>query len=87
MEKIISAQIALSPIESKNYINDINKALSIIKSHGLEYEINALSTTIIGEQAKVFELINVLFCELDKQTKFTLDIKMSNICGCANNKK
>ncbi len=85
MEKIISAEISLFPIQSDNYKKDVDKAIEIIRSYNFKCEIGIFSTTIQGESSKIFDLINILFIELDKQTKFTLDIKISNICGCVNN--
>lgn len=82
MEKIASCQISFTPIISDNYINDINKVLDIIKKSNLEYNIGILSTTIRGNKEIVLNLINKVYNTMDDICSFTMDIKISNICGC-----
>lgn len=82
MEKIASCEIAFIPIVSKDYISDINKVLDIIKSYDLEYNVGILSTTIRGDKEKIHKLILEIYNHMDKECKFTMDIKLSNICGC-----
>ena len=82
MEKIASCQITFTPIMSKDYIGDVEKVLEIIKNSGLEYNINILSTTVRGQKEKVLNLINDIYNTMDKTSSFTMDIKISNICGC-----
>lgn len=82
MEKIASTQISFTPIISDDYINDIEKVLDIIKLSNLEYNIGILSTSIRGNKDKVLKLINELYNTMDDICSFTMDIKISNICGC-----
>ncbi|EOD00679.1 YkoF family thiamine/hydroxymethylpyrimidine-binding protein [Caldisalinibacter kiritimatiensis] len=82
MEKIASCQITFTPIISDNYIDDVNKVLDIIKSYELEYDIGILSTTIRGNKEKILKLITEIYNTMDNQCKFTMDVKISNICGC-----
>jgi uncharacterized protein YqgV (UPF0045/DUF77 family) len=82
MEKIASCQIAFTPIMSDNYIKDIDKVLDIIKSSELEYNIGILSTTIRGKKDKILNLISNIYNTMDGICSFTMDIKISNICGC-----
>lgn len=82
MEKIASCQIAFTPIVSENYMDDIKKVLDIINNSGLENEVGVLSTFVRGEKSKVLELISEIYETMDIITKFTMDIKISNICGC-----
>lgn len=82
VEKIASCEIAFMPVMSDNYLGDINKVLDIIKAYGLEYNIGILSTTIRGNKEKIFQLIKEIYDTMDEITTFTIDIKISNICGC-----
>jgi uncharacterized protein YqgV (UPF0045/DUF77 family) len=82
VEKIASCEIAFMPVMSDNYLDDINKVLDIIKAYGLEYNIGILSTTIRGNKEKIFQLIKEIYDTMDEITTFTIDIKISNICGC-----
>ncbi len=82
MAKIASCEIAFIPIESENYISDVNKVLDIIKSYELEEDIGILSTTIRGEKNKILNLIQEIYNTMDDNCSFTMDIKLSNICGC-----
>ncbi len=82
MEKIVSCQISFIPVNSDDYIEDINKVLSIIKDYQLEYYIGMLSTTIRGNKNMVFDLIKQIYETMDSICSFTMDIKLSNVCGC-----
>lgn len=82
MEKIASCQIAFTPIISDNYIDDVKKVLKIINNSGLENEVGELSTFVRGEKTKVLKLIEDIYVTMDQITKFSMDIKISNICGC-----
>jgi uncharacterized protein YqgV (UPF0045/DUF77 family) len=82
MEKIASCEISFIPIGSKDYIAHIDKVLDIIKSYDLEYDVGIMSTTIRGDQEKIHKLILDIYNIMDEECKFTMDIKLSNICGC-----
>jgi len=82
MEKIATCQIAFTPIVSDNYMEDVKKVLDIINSSGLENSVGVLSTFVRGEKCKVLKLITDIYENMDSKTKFSMDIKISNICGC-----
>ncbi|WP_183108711.1 YkoF family thiamine/hydroxymethylpyrimidine-binding protein [Thermohalobacter berrensis] len=82
MEKIASCEISFIPIMSKDYISDIKKVLEIIKSYNLEHNIGILSTTIRGNKDDILKLIKNIYNTMDEICSFTMDIKISNICGC-----
>ena len=81
MEKIASCQIAFTPVASGDYIDDVNKVLEIIYNSGLENEVGVLSTFVRGEKSKVLKLIAEIYEKMDNLTNFSMDIKISNICG------
>lgn len=82
MEKIASCQLAFTPIVSDDYIADVNRVLEIISNSGLENEVGVLSTFVRGEKNRVLKLIADIYEEMDGVTNFSMDIKISNICGC-----
>ncbi|HBD63778.1 MAG TPA: hypothetical protein DC038_05005 [Clostridiales bacterium] len=82
MEKIASCQLAFTPIVSDDYIADVNRVLEIISNSGLENEVGVLSTFVRGEKGRVLKLIADIYEEMDGITNFSMDIKISNICGC-----
>ena len=82
VEKIASCQIAFTPIASNDYIDDVNKVLKIIDSSGLENEVGVLSTFVRGKKSKILNLITEIYDAMDEVTNFSMDIKISNICGC-----
>jgi len=82
MEKIASCQIAFTPIVSDDYMEDVDKVLKIIDNSGLEYEVGSLSTFVRGEKSRVLNLISQIYDTMDDITNFSMDIKISNICGC-----
>ncbi|ROL58222.1 hypothetical protein D9V84_00360 [Bacteroidetes/Chlorobi group bacterium Naka2016] len=81
-EKVISAEVSFIPIETNNYIEDVNEVLQIIKNAGVQYEINSFSTIVFGEKTKVFGLLRTIFDAMDVNSKFILVAKISNTCGC-----
>ncbi|MBW4827540.1 MAG: thiamine-binding protein [Clostridiaceae bacterium] len=82
MGKIASCEIAFIPIVSDDYVLQVDKVLNIIKSYDIEYNVGILSTTIRGDIGKIHDLIFEVYNNMDKECKFTMDIKLSNICGC-----
>lgn len=85
MEKgsIISCQISYFPIDSNDYLEEIDGVLELIKESDLQYNVDILSTTIKGEDDKVFNLINNIHKEMShKHCNYTMNIMISNICGC-----
>ena len=84
MEKVASCQISFIPIMSENHIDEVNKVIDIIKSYELEYKVGILSTTIRGNKERIFKMIKEIYDTMDDISKFTIDVKISNICGCSS---
>lgn len=82
MDKIAASEIAFTPIVSKNYLADVDQVLEIIKASGLEYKVGDLTTFVRGANGKIFRLVEEIYQAMDQQTQFSMDIKISNICGC-----
>jgi uncharacterized protein YqgV (UPF0045/DUF77 family) len=82
MEKISTCQIAFIPIASNDYRSDVKKVLDVITDSGLEVHIGVMSTLIRGEKNKILKLIETIYEIMDPFTRFVIDIKISNVCGC-----
>ena len=83
MDKIITCEISFIPILSEDYRKDVDQVLEIISSYELECNVGLLSTTIRGRKEIIFEMIRKVFGAMENKTKFTMDIKLSNECGCS----
>jgi uncharacterized protein YqgV (UPF0045/DUF77 family) len=80
--KIASCELFFAPIISSDYIDDVNRVISIIESSDMEHSVGLLSTTVRGDKDRIFDMIREIYDTMDGTAKFTLDIKISNLCGC-----
>lgn len=83
--EIASCQLSFVPIQSENYLNDIELVLEQIKASNLEYDIGEMSTIIKGSKTQLMELISCIYDQMSVKCSFVMDIKLSNICGCCRN--
>lgn len=81
-----SLEISFLPIQSEDFIKDVDKVLDIIKQSGLEYKIGLMSTEIIGNYSELIELIKTIYEKMQDECKFEIVAKISNICGCWSQK-
>ncbi len=79
---IMVADVSFIPMNSPDYKSDVNKAINIIRSYKLEYEIGIISTTVRGDKDLIFKMIQRLYNEMGETCSFFLDIRLSNLCGC-----
>ncbi|MCC5910535.1 MAG: thiamine-binding protein [Clostridiaceae bacterium] len=80
---LASCEITYFPINSDNYIGDINMVLKIIKSYPVEVEVGILSTTIRGNSEAIFKLVKDVYDTMTgANCNFTINMMLSNICGC-----
>ena len=81
--QIVSCQIAYYPIGSVEYDDEVKTVLQLIEESGLDCNIGQMSTTIKGPGDKVMDLIALINKEMSlKGFKYTMNILLSNICGC-----
>ncbi|MGD9994861.1 MAG: YkoF family thiamine/hydroxymethylpyrimidine-binding protein [Salinivirgaceae bacterium] len=78
MEHSVTAEISFFPLQSTEFKEEINKAIEVIRSFNLEYQISLLSTTVKGEQAVVFKMVYKLFSTMSENGKFVLNVKYAN---------
>ena len=83
LAEIASCQISFTPIISKDYLSDIEKVIALITAAGLEYDVGILSTTIRGNKDGIFKLLKDIYDTMAPACSFTMDVKISNLCGCA----
>lgn len=80
---IVSCQLSFLPIGSEEYLDEIDKVLNLIKATGLKYNIDILSTTIVGDSNKILDLINRIHKEMSfGGCNYMMNIIISNVCGC-----
>ncbi|MFC1919859.1 YkoF family thiamine/hydroxymethylpyrimidine-binding protein [Chloroflexota bacterium] len=82
MGKIASCEISFVPVGTEEYLSKINQVLKIIKGSSLENTVGYLSTVVRGEKDRVLALITDIYQTMDGVCDFTMDIKLSNLCGC-----
>jgi len=56
--------------------------LEIISASGLEYQVGAFSTSLTGDEGRVFALIREIYRAMEESCGFVLDVRLSNVCGC-----
>lgn len=79
---VISCEISFLPIQSNDYVGEVEEVIRIIRSYDLEITEGLMSTTVRGEPRIIFDLLANIFERMNQRTKFTMVIKISNICGC-----
>lgn len=82
VDQKMSCQVTFTPIKSQSYLSEIDRVLTLIEKSGLAFEVATLSTTILGDKDKVWQLLKTIFDEMASSCYFTMDVKVSNICGC-----
>lgn len=75
------ATIAFIPLESDDVTADVDRVLALIDRADVEYSVGSLSTEIRGEKQTVLSLIENIYDTMDALTGFTMDVKLSNVCG------
>ena len=83
---MISCQLTLYPLATKDFESVIIKALdsiSSLKSEGLTIEIGSMSTILKGNDEVVWKAVRTLFDQAsDQGQQIVLNASFSNECGC-----
>lgn len=80
VDKVISAELGFSPLDSKDFIKDIDQVLKIIEESGMEYHVGIMSTVVIGKAQEIFDLLESIYKGMDAVCSFTFHINISNGC-------
>ena len=83
LEEILSCELAFLPIGTAEYREKISRVMDIIKESSLLYEVGSMSTTVRGQERRIWELLSKICREMGPQCKFVMDLKVSNVCGCS----
>ena len=83
MDKMISCEVAFTPLGRSDYATCVDRVLEVIKASGLPYSVGAFATEVKGEKDAVFGLVRDIYDEMEDQCGLILDVKISNVCGCA----
>lgn len=79
----MSCQISFYPLKTDKVNERVKEALAVIKKYPLQSETNALSTVVIGEKNKIFEMLDELYETMThKGVEFSMALTLSNSCGC-----
>jgi uncharacterized protein YqgV (UPF0045/DUF77 family) len=76
----VSVEIKVTPMQSTDYLSDIETAIECIEKSGLYYSVGPMSTVVSGPLQKVLDLIQTLYLVLDDRCTFALDVRLSNGC-------
>ncbi|MDF2591860.1 MAG: hypothetical protein K0S75_1326 [Clostridia bacterium] len=82
LEKITSCQLSFIPIQSEDYLSDIEMVLKKIAASGLEHSIGEMSTIIKGSKRDILNLISNIYDSMTAKCSFVIDVRISNTCGC-----
>ena len=81
--RIVSCQLSYLPINSNQYLADIDVILKAIKVAFPDAKVGEMSTYIIGSKEKVYQLIKKLLdLSIQKEQPFHFTFSVSNLCGC-----
>ena len=83
---MISCQLALYPLATKDFETVIVDAINVIRpleKEGLTIDIGAMSTVIKGKDELVWKAVQLLFNQSTKDgQQIVLNASFSNECGC-----
>ena len=79
-----TASFQVIPIQVKDLAEIINRAVGVIKSSGLKYEVNAHSTIVEGEKEDILKLLRRIIDECESISErcvvsFQIDLKRGGV--------
>ncbi len=77
----VSAEIKVTPMQSSDYIADIEAAIRVIEASGLYFQVGPMSTVVSGPLEDVQALISEMYRVLAAQCKFAIDVRLTNGCS------
>ena len=85
LDKMISCEIAFTPLGKPDYAADVDRVLHIIEASGMDFEVGAFATVVRGAKDGIFGLLRNIYDAMEAGSGFILDVKISNVCGCGAN--
>jgi len=77
---IVSAQIAIYPLRQERLTPAITAVSAALEAAGLEPEVGAMSTVVIGEAATVFSTLADAFARAGALGHVVMTVTVSNAC-------
>ncbi|MBN2259697.1 MAG: thiamine-binding protein [Clostridiales bacterium] len=81
MDKMITCQLAYLPLEDNFIELTVQGVLDLIQKSNLKFAVGAMSTVVTGDKNSVMILVDQILEYAMDNSKFVLDIKISNTCG------
>jgi len=76
----ITAQVSLYPLGQATLSPAIGEALRILRQHGLDVEVGAMSSLVGGEDTAVFTALRSAFSQISEQGPVVMVATFSNAC-------
>ena len=76
----ITAQVSLYPLGQADISPAIDETLRILREHGLDVEVGAMSSLVAGDEKTVFTAIQSAFSQIAEQGPVVMVAAFSNAC-------
>lgn len=80
--KVMACQVSYLPLGTDNLDVETDKILEVIRESGLEHSVGALATEVRGPRSELLALIGTMVAVAERESRFVLDVRISNTCGC-----
>ncbi|HBH49845.1 MAG TPA: hypothetical protein DDX98_14465 [Bacteroidales bacterium] len=82
-ENIIACQISYLPLNSENYLKDIDEVIHLLLTDFPDCQVGEISTYFRGPADRVLNTVRKIIFKMDnKEKQYSIRIEYSNICGC-----
>lgn len=76
---MITAEVAIYPIKANSTSNIINQSIQTLDHHQVNYSVNSMNTHISGSKGEVFESIQSMFEQVERQgIEFSMVVSVTN---------
>jgi len=79
---MMTCQVSYLALATDEFETETEKILDVIRDSGLEHHIGTLATEIRGHKAELLALIEKLVNVAEGESRYVLDVRLSNTCGC-----
>jgi uncharacterized protein YqgV (UPF0045/DUF77 family) len=76
----ITAQVSLYPLGKADLSPAIDEALRILREHGLDVEVGAMSSLVAGDEKTIFTALQSAFSRIAEQGPVVMVATFSNAC-------
>jgi uncharacterized protein YqgV (UPF0045/DUF77 family) len=75
-------QVSYLALGTADFEEQTEKIISVIRDSDLDHRVGSLATEVRGSQADLLALIQEIVAVAGSESRFVLDIRLSNTCGC-----